>query len=149
MRAMVMGSAIGILMLVALAWPSPARADFTVCNHTSSKVGVAVGYVNPHVGGFVTEGWFNLTPGQCRMLVPSSATSDPHNYFYFARGGGLLWEGDVPFCIINKYAFELTQQPDDCTAGHSTGDRRGFYRVSSQTGNITQHLTGGSGQIID
>src|SRR5215467_5492098 len=36
----------------------PAAADFRVCNNTSSRVGVAIGYKDKE--GWATEGWWNL-----------------------------------------------------------------------------------------
>jgi Protein of unknown function (DUF1036) len=36
----------------------PAAADFQLCNNTSSRVGIAVGYKD--ADGWTTEGWWNL-----------------------------------------------------------------------------------------
>src|SRR6516225_10021692 len=43
----------------------PAAADFRLCNNTSSRVGVAVGYKD--ADGWTTEGWANLRNGAQRQ----------------------------------------------------------------------------------
>jgi uncharacterized membrane protein len=45
------------LMLMCL-WNSPAAADFRLCNNTSSRVGIALGYKDAE--GWTTEGWWNV-----------------------------------------------------------------------------------------
>ena len=95
----VMASAIGILALPVLAWPSPAHADFTVCNKTSKTVWVAYGYLGAAEGDWVSKGWRKLRGGgHCEMLVASSETSDPTGYFFYADG----WEGKQRFCTTQQ-----------------------------------------------
>src|SRR5437879_4942628 len=79
----------------------PAKADFTICNKTAESVTVAVAYVNPR-GGFISEGWWKVGAcGGCKLVVLSTETSDPHNVFYHAHGGGNVWEGESRFCTKN------------------------------------------------
>ena len=40
-------------------WNSPAAADFRLCNNTSSRVGIALGYKDAE--GWTTEGWWNIS----------------------------------------------------------------------------------------
>ena len=45
----------GLVALVALcSWTAPAAADFRLCNNTSSRVGIALGYKD-------AEGWVTVT----------------------------------------------------------------------------------------
>ena len=39
---------------------TPARADLRMCNLTTSRIGIAIGYRDQQ--GWVTEGWWNIAP---------------------------------------------------------------------------------------
>ncbi|MFX6134380.1 DUF1036 domain-containing protein, partial [Acinetobacter baumannii] len=41
----------------------PAAADFRLCNNTSSRVGIALGYKD--ADGWTTEGWWNVSSRSC------------------------------------------------------------------------------------
>ena len=146
-RTLVIASAIGIPALGVLAWPSPAHADFTVCNSTSTKVYVAYGYIDP-VDGLVSRGWKTLNPGgDCRMMVSSSQTSDPHNYFFYAAGSGGsgVWQGTGRdnFCTTNK-SFRIGRDIGEAACKHMGGEWHSFEYVESPSGNLRQTLTDGS-----
>jgi uncharacterized membrane protein len=115
-----------VAIMTALILPSlslPAKAGLKVCNKTKETVDVAVAYVNP-AGGFISEGWFTFRPCEpCGQLVNSSDTSDPHNYFVYAKsrqGGG--WTGRSSFCVRSGGAFKLR----DANAA-SVAKRRASY----------------------
>ena len=59
--------AAGLVPALALAvmclWSSPAAADFRLCNNTSSRVGIALGYKDAE--GWTTEGWWNVSSRSC------------------------------------------------------------------------------------
>jgi uncharacterized membrane protein len=126
-------------VVVALILPSlslPAKAGFDVCNKTKEKVDVAVAYVN-RAGGFISEGWFTFAPCEsCSQLVNSSQTSDPHNYFYYAKTPqGAVWSGNSTFCIRSgQFKFKDAQ---NCVSG----ERKGFIHVTAPNGNFRQTLT--------
>jgi len=44
-----------------------ARADLRICNTTTSRAGVAIGYQDGNT--WVTEGWFNLRPSACEVIL--------------------------------------------------------------------------------
>ena len=46
------------LAVLTFAGASPALADFKLCNNTSSRIGVAIGYKDDK--GWVSEGWWNV-----------------------------------------------------------------------------------------
>ena len=46
---------------------TPARADLKLCNTTSSRVGVAIGYRD--VQGWASEGWWNVASHTCETLL--------------------------------------------------------------------------------
>src|SRR5580704_181083 len=49
-----------LLALPLVLIPGSAAADFRLCNNTSSRVGISVGYKENE--GWTTEGWWNLSP---------------------------------------------------------------------------------------
>jgi uncharacterized membrane protein len=114
---------VGMLTVVA---SNPAAADFRLCNNTSSRVGVAVGYRD--YNAWVTTGWWNLGPDECGTLLPGKL---PTRYFYVHAidyGGGGEWLGKVFMCTSNA---EFTiRGTEDCSArGH---DRNGFFEVDTR-----------------
>lgn len=109
-----------LLTLVVFA-PSPASADFRVCNATQSLVGVAIGY--RATDGWKTEGWWQIDASTCKTLIEGSLSS---RYYYLyaedAERGG-RWDGPVNMCIA-KEPFKIVGV-NDCFA-------RGFERAGFQ-----------------
>src|SRR3712207_4589401 len=66
---------------------SPAKADLRLCNMTSSRVGIALGYRDAQ--GWITEGWWNLTARGCETLLKGQLAG--RFYYIYAidydRGG--------------------------------------------------------------
>ena len=86
------------LAVASCAFAPSAKADLTVCNSTPDQITVASAWVSPS-GGFTSEGWWKLRAcGGCERVVLRSETSDPHNYFFYAHGGGREWRGNSNFC---------------------------------------------------
>ena len=82
-----------LALLLGFALSTPARADLSVCNSTTSRIGVSLGYRDSQ--GWVTEGWWNLKPNQCEKLL-SGRLAARFYYVYgvdYDRGGE--WAGDV------------------------------------------------------
>jgi uncharacterized membrane protein len=129
--------------LVALAWPNPASADFTVCNKTPSEVGVAVGYIAPE-GFYVTSGYYRLAAHHCSdgPLVLSSWTSDPHNYFYWAKeyGSDYSWTGDIALCTDPKSFTIMGAQSSEAWCRDQGYNYKYFGRAYSPSGNHTLNL---------
>ncbi|KQP61596.1 hypothetical protein ASG40_02695 [Methylobacterium sp. Leaf399] len=114
------GGAIAILVLA-----TPARADLRLCNQTTSKVGISLGYRDAQ--GWVTEGWWDLTPKACETLLRGSLSA--RFYYVFAvdytRGGE--WSGRSLMCTKDS---EFTiRGVEDCLARGF--DRNGFYEVDT------------------
>src|SRR5256885_3079899 len=89
----------GLMPMLALAaaclWNSPAAADFRLCNNTSSRVGIALGYKDPE--GWTTEGWWNVSSRSCETLLRGTLVA---RYYYiyaldYDRGGE--WSGHAFF----------------------------------------------------
>jgi uncharacterized membrane protein len=114
-----------LFVLCCLFGTLPAQADLRVCNATSGRVGVAIGYLDGPV--WMTEGWFNIKPNRCEIIVSGRLTS---RYFYihavdYDRGGD--WSGPNILCV-RDVEFSI-RGPLDCYArGY---DRAGFIEVDT------------------
>ena len=60
-------------ILGSLALAPPALADLKLCNTTSSRIGVAIGYQDPT--GWTTEGWWNISAQTCETLYKGTLSS--------------------------------------------------------------------------
>src|SRR5262245_47185848 len=112
-------------LLAVLATPTPAAADFRLCNHTSARVGIGLGYKD--ADGWTTEGWWNLSARSCDTLLRGQLVA--RFYYVFAidydRGGE--WSGKAFMCSRDK---EFTIRGiEDCLARGF--DRTGFFEVDT------------------
>jgi len=113
------------LATAAALTAAPARADLRLCNMTSSRVGIAVGYRDAQ--GWVTEGWWNLNPRGCDTLLKGALAA--RFYYVYAvdydRGGE--WSGRSFMCTRDR---EFTiRGVEDCFARGF--DRSGFFEVDT------------------
>ena len=115
-----------ILALVVLClWNGTARADFRLCNNTSSRVGIALGYKDAE--GWTTEGWWNVSSRSCETLLKGTLVA---RYYYiyaldYDRGGE--WSGQAFMCSRDK---EFTiKGTENCLARGF--DRTGFFEVDT------------------
>src|ERR1700743_3092943 len=80
LRRTIVASLTGLVALVALcSWSAPAAADFRLCNNTSSRVGIALGYKDNE--GWVTEGWWNVSARSCETLLRGTLVA---RYYYIS-----------------------------------------------------------------
>jgi uncharacterized membrane protein len=118
--------AVGIVMMPALAaFTRPAAADFRLCNNTSSRVGVAVGYKD--ADGWTTEGWWNLPSRTCETILKGNLVA---RYYYvyaidYDRGGE--WTGHAYMCTRDR-EFTIRGIGDCLAHGY---DRTGFFEVDT------------------
>jgi uncharacterized membrane protein len=108
-------------VFAVLAFATPARADFRVCNATQNLVGVAIGYRS--ATGWITEGWWHVEGSSCKTLI-EGALSSRYYYLYAedAERGG-RWEGPTNMCVAER-EFKIAGV-NDCFA-------RGFQRSGFQ-----------------
>jgi len=112
------------LTLICLG-STPAAADFRLCNNTSSRVGIALGYKDAE--GWTTEGWWNVSSRSCETLLKGTLVA---RYYYiyaldYDRGGE--WSGQAFMCSRDK---EFTiKGTDNCLARGF--DRTGFFEVDT------------------
>jgi uncharacterized membrane protein len=103
----------------------PARADFRLCNNTSSRVGIALGYKD--ADGWTTEGWWNVSSRSCETLLRGNLVA--RFYYIYAldydRGGE--WSGQAFMCSRDK---EFTiKGAENCLARGF--DRTGYFEVDT------------------
>lgn len=113
--------AVALLCLSA----SPAAADFRLCNNTSSRVGIALGYKDAE--GWTTEGWWNISSRSCETLLRGTLVA---RYYYiyaidYDRGGE--WSGRAFMCSRDK-EFTIRGTEDCLARGY---DRTGYFEVDT------------------
>jgi uncharacterized membrane protein len=114
-----------VAMLGTMVCAERAAADFRLCNNTSSRVGIAIGYKD--TTGWTTEGWWNLPARSCETLLRGTLVA---RYYYvyaidYDRGGE--WSGQAYMCTRPK---EFTiQGSDNCLARGF--DRTGFFEIDT------------------
>jgi uncharacterized membrane protein len=118
-------AASALVGLALAAQSRPAAADLRLCNNTSSRVGISVGYKENE--GWTTEGWWNLNARSCETLLRGALVA--RFYYIYAvdydRGGE--WSGQAFMCTRDK---EFTiKGTDDCLARGF--DRTGFFEVDT------------------
>jgi uncharacterized membrane protein len=116
---------LSILAAAMLGLTASARADLKLCNTTSSRVGVAIGYKDEK--GWVSEGWWNVASQTCQVLLKGALVA---RYYYihavdYDRGGE--WGGASFMCTADK-AFTI-RGVDNCQA--QGNKRSGFFEVDT------------------
>jgi uncharacterized membrane protein len=116
---------LGLLAASALGLASPAAADLKLCNTTTSRIGVAIGYKDEQ--GWVSEGWWNVASQTCEVLLKGTLVA---RYYYihaldYDRGGE--WGGKAFMCTGDK-AFTIRGVQDCQTRNFK---RSGFFEVDT------------------
>ena len=116
-------------LLMFCAVSLPARADLRLCNNTTSRVGVALGYKD--MQGWATEGWWTVDPTTDPAKCPTLLKGDliaRYYYIYavdYQKGGS--WGGKSMMCIREK-VFTI-RGIDDCPGrGYQ---KMGFFEVDT------------------
>ena len=119
-------AAAGVVFLASLLLTTPANADLKLCNTTSSRIGVAIGYQDPN--GWTTEGWWNVAAQTCETLYKGALSS---RFYYihaidYDRGGE--WAGKSAMCTSDK-TFTIRGVQDCARRGFKS---TGFFEVDTQ-----------------
>lgn len=114
----------GALALLA-ASALPALADLKLCNATTGRIGIAIGYQDG--SGWTTEGWWTIAGQTCETLLKGRLGS---RFYYvhavdYDRGGE--WAGETQMCIADK-AFTIRGNTNCEARGHK---RTGFMEVDT------------------
>ncbi len=124
-RASIAGLLMALALVLVCLGSRPAAADFRLCNNTSSRVGIALGYKDAE--GWTTEGWWNVSSRACETLLRGTLVA--RFYYIYAldydRGGE--WSGQAFMCSRDK---EFTiKGTENCLARGF--DRTGFFEVDT------------------
>ncbi|MBU8900329.1 hypothetical protein DRW03_27460 [Corallococcus sp. H22C18031201] len=114
---------VGAVLLGVVSAPE-ARAWVQFCNGTNVTLWTAYSWYAPGClvedgSTWEKQGWWSLTPGQCKVV--SGAPIVNRYSYYYAEGGGMAWAG--PYFTCTPYtAF------DWCDNTCSTDSRNLGYR---------------------
>ncbi len=117
--------AVGALVLTA-GLSVPVAADLKLCNSTSSRIGVSIGYRDGD--GWATEGWWNIASQTCETLLKGTLSS---RFYYvhavdYDRGGE--WAGANLMCTADK-SYTIRGVSDCQQRGFN---RTGFFEVDTK-----------------
>jgi uncharacterized membrane protein len=116
----------GHLLALAFAMvPDSAAADFRLCNNTSSRVGISVGYKENE--GWTTEGWWNLSARTCETLLRGALVARFYYIYAIDYDHGGEWSGQAFMCTREK-EFTIKGTADCLARGF---DRTGFFEVDT------------------
>ncbi|MDX2288358.1 MAG: DUF1036 domain-containing protein [Hyphomicrobiaceae bacterium] len=123
-RAVPLSRALMIASLMCAA-AAPAAAELKICNATSSRIGVSVGYKDDT--GWATEGWWNVPAQTCETLLKGPV---PSRFIYvhaidYDVGGA--WVGTNFMCTGDK-VFAIRDVQDCEKRGYK---RTGFFEVDT------------------
>src|SRR6202166_2844997 len=142
----------GHLLALAFAMvPDSAAADFRLCNNTSSRVGISVGYKENE--GWTTEGSWNRSARTCETLLRGVLVARFYYIYAVDYDHGGEWSGQAFMCTREK-EFTIRGTGDCLARGF---DRTGFFEVDTgeqqtwtvqltETGETAQQRQGTPGQ---
>ena len=114
-----------LALCALLATTHAARADLKLCNRTNSTIGVALGYKDDK--GWASEGWWNVPPQQCKVLLQGDLIARYYYIFAIDYDKGGTWSGPATLCIQDKI-FTIRGRTNCEARGYRT---QGFYEVDT------------------
>jgi len=106
--------------------PAPAFADLRICNETSNVVSVSLGYRAER--GWMSEGWWQTPPGDCRTLYQGDLARRFYYLYAVDDIGGGAWDGQVFMCTRDE-TFTIFGVEDCLARGY---ERTGFFEIDTQ-----------------
>lgn len=119
------------IIAVMAAAPGQAQAAYRLCNETSYVFDAAIGVQSR--GEVTTRGWFQVLPGQCRVVVKGPLDAD--KYYFFSRVpdyydiAATRFEGGRQLCVGN--GDFLIAGAQECT--DPSGRMEQFIEVQPRT----------------
>ena len=105
-----------------------ANADLRVCNKTTSRVGIAIGYKAAR--DWTTEGWWTVRADSCATLLAGPLAGRYYYMYAIDYDQGGEWGGDTAYFCTQEKEFTI-EGVNDCVARGF--QKTGFYEVD--TGN--------------
>lgn len=113
--------------LLLLAGAPSAYADLKLCNTTSSRIGVVIGYKDDK--GWTSEGWWNIPSNVCWTLIKGDLVA---RYYYvhaidYDRPG--VWDRNERNPASQSEFFMCTEDKSFVIRGAGQCEERGFNRT--------------------
>jgi uncharacterized membrane protein len=108
-----------------LSADAPAGGGLRLCNKTTSRVGVAIGYKENRQ--WTTEGWWNVAGGTCETLVAGPLVSRYYYVFAVDYDQGGVWGGKATMCTRGKM-FTINGIENCVARGY---ERSGFFEIDT------------------
>ncbi len=118
--------AVASLTGMGAALPSSAHAELKLCNSTSSRIGVAIGYKDKD--GWASEGWWNVDSQSCALLIQDRLRARFYYVYAFDYDKGGEWGGPIPMCT-NDVEFTIKGIGNCDGRGYK---KSGFFEVDTQ-----------------
>ena len=110
---------------MAMAYADAAKADLKLCNNTTNRVGVALGYKDQQ--GWASEGWWNIGPNACETLLKGPLIARYYYIFAVDYDKGGSWGGKAMMCTRDKL-FTIRGIKDCVSRGYQ---KTGFFEVDT------------------
>jgi len=99
-----------------LGWAGAVQADLKICNDTTVLQSIAIGFKGD--ADWMSQGWWNIDPGDCATVV--SGDLKQRYYYYFADAGDDAFEGQEFFFCANDEIFDIVGDTDCEGRGYET-----------------------------
>ena len=101
-----------IAVLVFALWmPQDGAASFRVCNPASVPQSVSIAYKS--ASGWMSEGWWNIAPGECTTVLKDELKQ--RYYYYRATSEGTQFEGTGHRFCTSTSAYTI-EGAEDCVS---------------------------------
>ncbi|WP_140789009.1 DUF1036 domain-containing protein [Myxococcus xanthus] len=118
--------AIPLVTAAVLGAAGDAHAYLQFCNLTNVNIWTAYSRLDPGCipmdgSTWRNSGWWELTPGQCKIVYSSAIPGS--TIYYYAEGGGRVWAGPFMTCVSNA-VFSLCDNSCTITGSRNVGFRQ-------------------------
>ncbi len=103
-----------------------SQADLVICNETSSRIGVSIGYKDDN--GWGSEGWWNIQPEKCQPILSGELVSQYYYLHAIDYDLGGEWSGDHQMCVKPE-SFTIRGNITCTKQGWETA---GFLRIDTK-----------------
>jgi len=110
---------------MAMTYAGIAKADLKLCNNTTNRVGVALGYKD--LQGWASEGWWNIGPNACETLLKGPLIARYYYIFAVDYDKGGSWGGKAMMCTRDKL-FTIRKIDNCVERGYQ---KTGFFEVDT------------------
>lgn len=113
-------------LLIAIASPFAANADFTVCNQNERQVAVSVAFRDGNM--WTSNGWWVVEPGACDVVIRGDLAQTRYYLYATELETGGLWEGPNTFCTAPT-SFAISGRLDCRERGY---EETGFFEIDTK-----------------